>query len=110
QRRGTALLDAMGLTAEERERVHTPAGIEIGAQTPSEIALSILAQVVRAIRVDGLAAQPADTPMTPEQAVDVVCGMTVVIRPETPHLSIGGIDHWFCSAGCRDSFAEQSAP
>jgi xanthine dehydrogenase accessory factor len=63
RKRGAAVLDELELTKEERLRVHTPLGIEIGARTAEEIALSIMAEVVRAIRVDGLvapAAQAAD--------------------------------------------------
>jgi xanthine dehydrogenase accessory factor len=59
RRRGVAVLDGLRLTDEERAQVHTPAGIDIGARTPQEIALSIMAEVVRAVRVDGLAPSPA---------------------------------------------------
>jgi xanthine dehydrogenase accessory factor len=108
-RRGSALLDAMGLTAAERTRIRTPAGIDIGAHTPAEIALSILAQVIQAIRVDGLKARSTGLPTPPQQVVDPVCGMTVIVRPDTPHLVLDDIDHWFCNPGCRDRFAEQAA-
>jgi xanthine dehydrogenase accessory factor len=108
-RRGSALLDAMGLTAAERTRIRTPAGIEIGAHTPSEIALSILAQVVNAIRVDGLKARSDGVPTPPQQVIDPVCGMTVIVRSDTPHLLVDDVDHWFCNPGCRDRYAAQAA-
>jgi xanthine dehydrogenase accessory factor len=35
--------------------------------------------------------------------------MTVTIGPDTPHLQVDGVDHWFCCAGCRDRFAAGTA-
>jgi xanthine dehydrogenase accessory factor len=43
-------LAAMGFTAEEITRIDGPAGIAIGAKTPAEIALSILAGATAALR------------------------------------------------------------
>jgi xanthine dehydrogenase accessory factor len=34
-----------------------------------------------------------------------VCGMTVVVRPDTPHRAVDGTDVWFCSTACRDAYA-----
>ena len=28
--------------------------------------------------------------------------MTVTVAPDTPHLRVDGVDHWFCNPGCRD--------
>lgn len=101
RRRGAVVLDGLGLTDDERARVHTPAGIDIGARTPQEIALSIMAELVRAVRVDGLAAAGAGAPpAAPSTAIDPVCGMTVVIGPE----AITANDHYFCGAGCRTAY------
>ncbi len=41
-------LREMGFTAEQLARVHAPIGLDIGAQTPAEIALAIMAEVVAA--------------------------------------------------------------
>jgi xanthine dehydrogenase accessory factor len=48
RRRGAGVLDALGLDAEQRARVHTPAGLDIGAQSPGEVAVSILAEIIAA--------------------------------------------------------------
>jgi xanthine dehydrogenase accessory factor len=53
--RGAAILDSLGLSDDERARVHTPVGLPIGAKTPAEIAVSIVAEVIQEIRVGGLA-------------------------------------------------------
>jgi len=59
RKRGAAVVAELDLSPEEQLRVHTPVGIDIGARTAEEIALSIMAEVVRAIRVDGLVAAEA---------------------------------------------------
>lgn len=105
--RGTAVLDSLDLTPDERSVVHTPVGIDIGARTAEEIALSILADLVRAIRVDGLVAPKVEGLARPVEAVDPVCGMTVTVVADTPYLNVDGLDHWFCNPGCRTRYAEE---
>ncbi len=39
-----------GVAAEQLERVHAPIGLEIGAETPAEIAISILAEIIKVRR------------------------------------------------------------
>jgi len=70
--RGGAILGGLALTDAERRRVHTPVGLPIGAKTPAEIAVSILAEVVRAIRVDGLIAPGRDA-ATPHVSREEAC-------------------------------------
>jgi xanthine dehydrogenase accessory factor len=105
--RGASVLAPLELTEAERTRVHTPVGLAIGAKTPAEIAVSIIAEVIAAIRVEGLAVT-GRLLRAPEQVIDPVCGMTVVVGPSTPHLSLAAEEHWFCSEACRATFAATS--
>jgi xanthine dehydrogenase accessory factor len=106
--RGTAVVEAMELDASERARVHTPVGIDIGARTAHEIALSIMAQIVAAVRTEGLVAAPSQQRVEPPiEAIDPVCGMTVVVGPDTPHLHADDTDYWFCNPGCRARYADE---
>jgi xanthine dehydrogenase accessory factor len=105
--RGESVLDAMDLTPAERARVHTPVGLEIGAKTAAEIGLSIVAGIVTAVRIEGIVAPDAEPIDSPATALDPICGMTVVVLPTTTHLRVDGVDHWFCSQGCRDRYAAE---
>ena len=114
RRRGTAVLDEMDLPDDQRKRVRTHVGLDIGARTSAEIALSIMAELVQAIRRDGLvapevdAARPATKSARVDEVVDPVCGMTVTPGPDMPHLTVDGQDVWFCGPGCRDQYASSA--
>lgn len=112
------------------EAITTPAGIDIGAKTGGEIAVSILAELVALRRdaegaVDVTAADAAadwssDDVSTgaseersegasesdPETAVDPVCGMDVTIGEATATVEHGGETYHFCGQGCADAFAD----
>jgi xanthine dehydrogenase accessory factor len=95
-----AELGADGVAAEQLERIEVPAGLAIGARTPSEIALAILARVV-AVRRGADTAQPAPL------AVDPICGMTVAAVPGTLSIEHEGETVYFCGQGCLAAFGAQ---
>jgi xanthine dehydrogenase accessory factor len=105
--RGTAVLAELELTDDERDRIHTPVGLPIGAKTPAEIAVSVVAEIIEEIRLGGLADGPWSK-TAPMQAVDPVCGMTLTVGPHTEHVRVEDADYWFCSPGCRTSFAAKA--
>jgi len=103
--RGVSILNELELSEAERARIHTPVGLPIGAKTPSEIAVSIAAEIIAAVRGGSLTRHIVPVNGAPQQAVDPVCGMTVTIGPGTDHLRLADADYWFCCPGCRTAFA-----
>ncbi|GAB3045011.1 hypothetical protein GCM10027052_29280 [Parafrigoribacterium mesophilum] len=101
QVRGAAVLASLDLTDEQRSSVHCPAGIDLGARTPAEIALSILAQLI-AERADHTREEPGTAAV--ETATDPVCGMSVVAMESSLHVEHDGRTVYFCSSGCRAAF------
>jgi xanthine dehydrogenase accessory factor len=100
RRRGAAVLAALDVDDALRARVRTPAGLDIGAYTAEEIALSILAQIVSVRRH-----RVAPPPPAPATAVDPVCGMEVAVTAATPRLEHDRATVYFCGEGCRAAFA-----
>jgi len=95
RRRAAGVLDELGATEAERGRIHAPAGLDIGARSAAEIALSVCAGIVAARpRVARVPDAPA--PPGPAVAVDPVCGMEVLV--EDGALQAG--DVYFCGPGC----------
>ncbi|OXY95016.1 XdhC family protein [Streptomyces diastatochromogenes] len=108
-KRGAAVLAGLDVTEEQRTRIHTPAGLDIGARTPGEIALSVYAEIIALRPKAARAVRPtADSaaPRAMAEAVDPVCGMTVAITPDTPSLDRAGSTVYFCGPGCRHAFAD----
>jgi xanthine dehydrogenase accessory factor len=77
-----AELLSRGASPAALERIAAPAGLDIGARTPEEIALSVMAQIVERRRRVAEKSSPVEKDQKMEQtgsAVDPICGMTVAI-------------------------------
>lgn len=92
-------LASRGVPEAALARVAAPAGLDIGARTPEEIALSVMAQIVAEKR------KPEEE--KPAEAVDPVCGMTVAIATARHTAEMKGVAYYFCCAGCRTRFLEK---
>ena len=93
---------ARGVSRAALEQVAAPAGLDIGARTPEEIALSVMAQIVERRRkfVSELKVK-AEQPL---EAIDPVCGMTVAVATARHTAQVKGLAYYFCCAGCRTRF------
>jgi xanthine dehydrogenase accessory factor len=130
RKRGDGVLGELhgdGVPKKLLERIDVPAGIDIGARTPAEVALSILAQIVAVRRGQPMAGKlggstdhdthphnPAPQTVvrdracvSPTIAVDPICGMTVAAVAGTPSVEYRGETIYFCREACKTTFEAQ---
>lgn len=104
----TARLAERGVSPELLRRVKGPAGLDIGALTAVEIAVSIMAEIVqhRRRRAGSAPARPAAEPtVAVAEAIDPVCGMRVAVRGARQVYEHHGTPYYFCCPSCRRLFA-----
>jgi xanthine dehydrogenase accessory factor len=104
RKRAEAVIGTLRLSADHASRIHSPAGLDIGARTAPEIALSIMSEIV------SLRPRPSGRPVAESEpvsgtAIDPVCGMTVATVESSLHLDHDGTRVWFCGSGCLRAFA-----
>jgi xanthine dehydrogenase accessory factor len=111
-----AYLHDAGLNALQIARLKAPAGLDIGALTPDEIAASVLAELVQ-VRRRGTIDNEESKQDTKEAhhevsagtvakavAIDPVCGMEVEIASARHRGDFEGRTFYFCCPACKRSF------
>jgi xanthine dehydrogenase accessory factor len=103
-----------GTPAEHIDRIKCPAGLELGAETLPEIALSVIAEITRLRRaVSEQAAveseQSASLPIMPgevplRECIDPVCGMTVAATNARYQTVLEDNTFYFCCLRCKEAF------
>jgi xanthine dehydrogenase accessory factor len=97
-----------GIAGERLKQVRAPAGLNIGAASPQEIAVSILAEIiqVRGAGKDHTLAlpKPAQPPAVAGEVRDPVCGMSVDPGKARQRSEYQNKAFYFCCAGCKQTF------
>jgi xanthine dehydrogenase accessory factor len=105
-----AYLRDRGVAEEQLARVRAPAGLDLGPVAAEEIAVAILAELVKLRAAGGPAAGAASSPISEvHEAIDPVCGMTVRVADARHIATHEGRTYYFCSAGCRSRFEADPA-
>jgi xanthine dehydrogenase accessory factor len=105
----TESLRRRGVPPERLGGLRAPAGLDIGASTPEEIAVSILAEIVQVRRT-----LKPPSPLAPAQpradaeALDPICGMLVDIATARYRSEIGDRTEYFCCLACKETYDRTS--
>ena len=102
RRRAATVLDALrrrGVADADLGRVASPAGLDLGPSTQEEIAVAILAELIRERHRRATAPAPREA-----EATDPVCGMAVAAAETSLTAEHAGRTFWFCSEHCRAAF------
>jgi xanthine dehydrogenase accessory factor len=97
-----------GIGPEKVSKIRAPAGLDLGARSPEEIAVSVLAEIIQ-VRVSAAKAITESKanialPVIKNDAKDPVCGMTVNKSNVKYQTDYQGTAFYFCCAGCKQTF------
>ena len=106
----------MGIAPEQLEAVHAPAGTDINAKTPQEVAISILAEIIQEYRTKEVSfesfsaplaaakTEASEDPQRPQIVTNPVCGMPISLGMAKYIVEQDGAPIYFCCDGCKIKF------
>ncbi len=100
-------LSRQGIESQQLKSIKAPAGLDIGADQPAEIAVSILAEFIQRLR-SGQARTATETEQQ-QPLRDPVCEMVVDPAANPPTSTWQGKTFYFCCPGCKRAFDQQPA-
>jgi len=116
RRRAATVFDELrrrGVADADLARVASPAGLDLGPSTQEEIAVAVLADLIRErhrravppAAPEGSGEPQGGAPVGGVQtATDPVCGMAVAVAEASLTAEHAGRTFWFCSEHCRAAF------
>jgi xanthine dehydrogenase accessory factor len=99
-----------GVPSERVSQIRAPAGLDIRAASPEEIAVSVLGEIIQVMgsRAKSAAGPKKNAlPVLNKEARDPVCGMTVDVMSAKYKSEHNASNIYFCCAGCKQSFDKQ---
>jgi len=109
RRRTSQLLEELrhdGVSEERIAKLKAPAGLDIGAATGAEIALSIVAEIVERRRARVPQVHTSELRAT---EIDPICGMEVDVATAKWTAERNGETFYFCAPGCHKAFLAANA-
>ena len=107
RKRAAAIVESLrgrGVPVARLSRLKAPAGLDIGAVSPAEIAVSILAEIIQLQRSEKAPAGESPGADPGAEARDPVCGMAVAVTTARYRSDTPGGPVYFCAAGCKARF------
>jgi xanthine dehydrogenase accessory factor len=107
-------LKRQGVPHDVLVKVRTPAGVDLNAKTPEEVAISILAEIIKEKRaitetMEEMELKEASTELTHDLYINPVCKIPVQKSTAKHVVDYEGENVYFCCDGCKESFDKEPA-
>ena len=113
-----AYLRGKGVPESDVQKIKSPAGLNLGAETLPEIAFSVMAEILQLRRSKSQTPTQSQTSQKPlsitvlqsrTEARDPICGMTVDVASAKYTASHEGVMYYFCCLRCKETFEQAPA-